>query len=194
MAMTKEVKEESGEYFTHPTAVIEEGADIGAGTKVWHHSHVRNGATIGQDCVMGKNVFIDEGAVIGNRVKIQNNVSVYRGVHLEDEVFLGPSAVLTNDLFPRAVNPDWKIVPTYLRRGASIGANATIVCGIEIGEWAMVGAGAVVTRDVQAQSLVLGNPARHSGWVCRCGQLLSRAEDMPLTECLACGRANGPFS
>lgn len=162
------------DYYVHPTAVVEEGASIGTGTKVWHHAHVRDGAVVGGDCNLGKNVYVDAGAVIGSRVKIQNNVAVYHGLTVEDDVFLGPSCVLTNDLHPRASNPSWQITPTLIRRGASVGANATIVCGTTIGEWAMVAAGAIVTRDVEDHQLVLGAPARPAGWVCECGQTLTR--------------------
>ena len=146
----------------HPTAIVELGAVIGHGTKVWHFAHIRTGAEIGADCVIGKDVYIDELVVIGDRVKIQNGVSVYQGVTLEDEVFVGPHVVFTNDPYPRSVGP-WEVVPTRIRRGASLGANATILCGIEIGEWAMVGAGAVVTHSVPAGMLVRGNPARVVG-------------------------------
>lgn len=163
----------------HPTAAIEEGVDLGPGTTVWHQSQVRSGAALGASCVIGKNVFVDSGVIIGNRVKIQNNVSVYRGVRLEDDVLVGPSAVFTNDLLPRAVSPGWQVVPTHVRRGASIGANSTIVCGIEVGEYAMVGAGAVVTRSVEPHQLVTGNPARHHGWVCECGTVVSRGQEPP---------------
>jgi acetyltransferase-like isoleucine patch superfamily enzyme len=133
-------------------------------------------------------VFVDAGVTIGDRVKIQNNVSIYQGVHLDDEVFVGPSAVFTNDRFPRAVAPDWELVETHVRRGASIGANATLMCGIELGEWATVAAGAVVTRSVAPYELVAGNPARRLGWVCRCGRVLARTTDElgPMT-CAVCG-------
>ena len=157
----------------HPSAVVESGATLGDGTSIWHHSHVRAGATIGQGCTLGKNVYIDVGVTIGSRVKIQNNVSVYQGVTVGDDVFLGPSCVFTNDRYPRAVG-DWQVVPTTVARGASVGANATIVCGIELGEWCVVGAGAVVTHDVLPHQLVLGNPARPAGWVCTCGRVVSR--------------------
>ena len=165
--------------FIHPTAMIEPGASVGEGTAVWHHSQVRRGAVIGSECTLGKNVFVDEGVVIGDWVKIQNNVSVYKGVELADEVFIGPSAVFTNDLRPRAVRTNWQLSPTRVARGASVGANATIVCGIEIGECAVVGAGAVVTAPVRPHQVVTGNPARHHGWVCACGVTLSRAGDQP---------------
>lgn len=157
----------------HPSAVVEPGATLGDGSSIWHHSHVRAGATIGQGCTLGKNVYIDAGVTIGSHVKIQNNVSVYQGVSVGDDVFLGPSCVFTNDRYPRAVG-DWAVVPTTVARGASVGANATIVCGIELGEWCVVGAGAVVTHDVLPHQLVLGNPARPAGWVCECGRVVSR--------------------
>ena len=176
----------------HPTAVVEDGAVVGAGTTIWHHSHVRGGATIGQSCNLGKNVYVDAGVRIGDRVKIQNNVSVYHGVEIEDDVFVGPSAVFTNDLRPRAHAEDWQVTPTLVRTGASIGANATIVCGIEIGPDAMVAAGAVVTRTVRPHQLVAGNPARHRGWVCRCGALVSRDEAPPGSmTCEACQQGSG---
>jgi len=171
----------------HPTAVVEEGSAVGEGTSIWHHAHIRSGAVIGQSCNLGKNVYIDAGVRIGNGVKIQNNVSVYHGVDIHDDVFVGPSAVFTNDLRPRAHAADWQVTPTVIRTGASIGANATVVCGIEIGENAMVAAGAVVTRTVQPHQLVVGNPARHRGWVCRCGAVLSRDEVAPsLLTCEPC--------
>ncbi|MFZ4811691.1 MAG: acyltransferase [Ilumatobacteraceae bacterium] len=153
----------------HPTAVVESEATLGDGTSVWHHAHVRDGALVGASCTLGKNVFVDGGARVGDRVKIQNNVSVYTGVTLEDDVFVGPSAVFTNDLHPRAFATTWHVTATVVRRGASIGANATIVCGVEIGSFAMVAAGSVVTRDVEPHRLVMGNPARPRGWVCTCG-------------------------
>lgn len=165
--------------FVHPTAEVEEGAHIGAGTKVWHLAHIRSNAHIGVDCVIGRNVFIDSHAVIGDLVKIQNNVSVYHGVTLEDEVFVGPCAVFTNDLRPRAQNPGWQITPTLVRRGASIGANATIVCGIEIGAYAIIAAGSVVIRDVAPNQLVAGNPARAIGWVDKQGNVTSRDAARP---------------
>jgi dTDP-4-amino-4,6-dideoxygalactose transaminase/acetyltransferase-like isoleucine patch superfamily enzyme len=179
--------------FVHPTAVIESGALVGKGTSIWHHSQVRRGAVIGTGCTLGKNVFVDEDVHIGDRVKIQNNVSVYKGVELADEVFIGPSAVFTNDLAPRAVSPDWQLRPTRVARGASVGANATIVCGIEIGEGSMIGAGAIVTRSVRPHQVVTGNPARHHGWVCACGQMLSREQDQPAElRCAGCREDTGP--
>lgn len=180
--------------FIHPTAVVEEGVEIGEGTRIWHFVHVRRGARIGRNCNIGKGVFIDAGVKIGNNVKIQNFVSVYRGVTVEDDVFLGPHATLTNDLYPRSFNKSWEVVPTLIKRGASIGANATIVAGVTIGEYAMVGAGAVVTRDVPPHTLVYGNPARVRGFVCFCGRPLKPEDieeissDEVVFKCRYCGR------
>jgi UDP-2-acetamido-3-amino-2,3-dideoxy-glucuronate N-acetyltransferase len=174
--------------FVHESALVEPDVVIGAGTMIWHHSHIRTGATIGERCVLGKGVFVDAGVDIGSGVKIQNNVSVYRGVHLADEVFVGPSAVFTNDRFPRASSPDWEVVDTWVRHGASIGANATLVCGIEVGAWATVAAGSVVTRNVAPHELVAGNPARRLGWVCRCGRVLARTTgELSAATCGDCG-------
>lgn len=170
----------------HPTVTVEEGARVGAGTAVWHHAHIRRGASVGDDCILGRNVYIDEGAIVGNRVKIQNNVSVYAGVRLHDEVFVGPSAVFTNDRVPRATG-EWTLTPTVVHRGASIGANATIVAGVEIGECAMVGAGAVVVRSVGPHEVVVGNPARRIGWTCCCGAVRVREGEGWHVECGACG-------
>jgi acetyltransferase-like isoleucine patch superfamily enzyme len=177
------------EVVVHETAVVEPGVAIGAGTRIWHHAHVRDGAVIGSGCNLGKNVYVDAGVVIGDRCKVQNNVSLYAGVTLEDEVFIGPSAVFTNDRFPRAhAEGGWDVVPTLVRTGASIGANATLVCGIEIGAWSTVAAGSVVTRDVVPHELVAGNPARRLGWVCRCGHVLIRGNvDSRPTTCERCG-------
>lgn len=163
--------------FVHDTALVEDGAVLGNGTKVWMNAQIRADATLGEGCNIGKNVFVDAGVSIGSRVKIQNNVSVYAGVTIEDEVFVGPSAVFTNDLYPRASNDDWEITPTLVERGASIGANATVICGNTIGRFAMVGSGSVVTRDVRAHELVVGNPARFHAWVDEAGRIISTDED-----------------
>lgn len=169
----------------HPTATVDEGVEIGDGTRIWHYSHLMPGAVLGAGCNLGQNVFVGRGVRIGDGVKIQNNVSVYEGVELEDGVFCGPSVVFTNVLEPRAhVERKDEFAPTLVRRGATLGANATIVCGTTIGSYAFVGAGAVVTRDVPDFALVVGVPARRSGWVCRCGGRL--AEGNPL-ECPGCG-------
>lgn len=167
--------------FIHPTAEVSKAAVIGDGTKVWNQAQVREGARIGEQCIISKNVYIDENVSIGSRVKIQNNVNVYHGVTVEDDVFLGPSMTFTNDMFPRAFSADWKVSETVVRRGASIGANATIRCGVEIGEYATVGAGSTVTKDVPPHALVAGNPARRIGWVCKCGFKLN--ENGTCTNC-----------
>lgn len=173
--------------FVHETAIVEPGASIGDGTRVWHHAHVRAGAVVGRDCTLGKNVYVDDGVVIGDRVKIQNNVLVCRGVVLGDEVFVGPNVGFTNDRYPRAVGP-WELEATEVRSGASIGANVTIVCGIAIGRYATAAAGAVVTRDLEDHELAAGNPARRLGWVCVCGRVLARtAGAFPATTCASCG-------
>jgi len=176
-------------YDAHQTAVIDDGARIGDGTRIWHFSHVMGGAVIGRDCNLGQNVMIATGAVVGDRVKIQNNVSVYAGVTLEDDVFCGPSVVFTNVINPRSRVPRrHEYLPTVVRRGATFGANATVVCGRTIGRYAFVGAGAVVTRDVPDYALVIGNPARTSGWMCECGvKLASGPTPPPSVVCASCG-------
>lgn len=161
------------------TAQIEDGAKIGDGVKVWDYAHIRKDAQVGDNTVVSRNVQIDCGVHVGSGCKIQNGVSVYSGVTLEDDVFVGPFAVFTNDLRPRAFNKTWKIVPTVVRKGASIGANATIVCGNEIGEYAMVAAGSVVTKPVQPYEIVVGVPARHFGWVNKAGDVISKAVERP---------------
>ena len=160
-------------YQAHETAVIDEGCTIGKGTYIWHFSHIMKGCTIGQDCAIGQNVVVSPDVIIGNRVKIQNNVSVYTGVVCEDEVFLGPSCVFTNVINPRsAISRKHQFQSTVVEKGATIGANATIICGNRIGRYAMVGAGAVVTKDVHPYALIVGNPARQIGWVSACGHRL----------------------
>lgn len=160
--------------FIHPTAIIDEGAIIGSGTKIWHFTHLMPASKVGGLCIIGQNVFIDNNAVVGNRVKIQNNVSIYNGVEIEDDVFLGPSAVFTNVINPRSfIERKNEFKKTMVRRGASIGANATILCGIEIGSYAMIGAGAVVIKNVPAFALMAGNPAKQIGWVSKTGLSLT---------------------
>lgn len=172
-------------YFVHPTSVVDDNVEIGIGTKIWHFSHIQSGARIGENCSMGQNVNISNNVKVGNGCKLQNNVSLYEGVELEDDVFCGPSCVFTNDLTPRAKYPKGHTAykKTIIRHGASIGANATIVCGHTVGEWAMIGAGAVVTTNVPDHALMLGIPARQTGWVCECGQILR--SDL---SCPDCGR------
>lgn len=162
-----------GEYFAHETAVIDEGCRIGQGTKIWHFSHVMPGAEIGENCNIGQNVVISPGVKLGRQCKVQNNVSIYEGVTCDEDVFLGPSMVFTNVTNPRsAVNRRGEYSRTHVGRGASIGANATIVCGHDIGEFAFIGAGAVVTKTVPAYALVVGNPARQMGWMSEYGEKL----------------------
>lgn len=188
--------------YIHPSADVSPQAQVGDGTKIWQGCQVREGAVIGQNCVLSKGVYVDAGVHIGSNVKIQNGISIYHGVTLEDGVFCGPHCVFTNDLRPRAINPDgtlkraddWTVGETLVRYGASIGAHATIVCGVTIGRWAMIGAGAVVTRDVPDHGLVYGVPARLAGFVCACGAKLRLATDDRKPDrsvrmtCPACGR------
>ena len=168
----------ANEYFAHETAVVDNGCVIGAGTKIWHFSHVMSGCKIGERCNIGQNVVISPGVELGNNVKIQNNVSVYTGVICEDDVFLGHSCVFTNVINPRsAVNRKSEYSSTRVGKGATIGANATIVCGHDIGEYAFIGAGAVVTKHVPAFALVIGNPARQTGWMSEYGHKLKFGAD-----------------
>jgi len=178
--------ETAGKYWAHQTAIVDDGATIGAGTRVWHWVHVSAGARIGAGCVLGQNVYVGNRVVIGDNVRIQNNVSVYDAVTLEDDVFCGPSMVFTNVINPRAaVSRKDEYLRTLVRRGATIGANATVVCGHTIGAYAFVGAGAVVTRDVLDHALVTGVPARRTGWMCRCGEKLPAGSGA--VACTSCG-------
>jgi UDP-2-acetamido-3-amino-2,3-dideoxy-glucuronate N-acetyltransferase len=183
---------ESNSYYVHPTAIVESRV-IGEGTKIWHFAHVRHGSKIGKNCSIGKSVYIDIDAEIGSNVKIQNFVSVYKGVIIEDDVFVGPSATFTNDLYPRAfIWNEEHISATRICRGASIGANATLVCGITVGEYAMIGAGSVVAKDVPPFALMLGNPGRQRGYVCYCGHRLKedavQCSNKSIYICPACGK------
>ncbi len=179
----------------HPTADVSPEARIGEGTRIWHQAQVREGAVIGAQCNIGKGVYIDRDVVIGDRVKVQNRASIYRGVTIGDGVYIGPHVAFSNDKYPRAVNldgsaksdDDWQLVPTLVREGASIGAGAVVLPGVTIGPWALVGAGAVVTRDVPEQALVIGNPARVAGRVCICGRPLDRRGEE--WRCPTCHRA-----
>jgi UDP-2-acetamido-3-amino-2,3-dideoxy-glucuronate N-acetyltransferase len=179
------------EFFVHQSSFVDEGATIGAGTKIWHFSHIMAGAVIGERCNIGQNVVISPGVVIGNNVKIQNNVSVYTGVTLEDDVFCGPSMVFTNVVNPRShIARKDEYRPTRVGRGATLGANCTIVCGHTIGRYAFIGAGAVVTREVPDYALILGNPGRPAGWICECGVKLATSPQPPShARCGACGSA-----
>lgn len=172
-------------YFVHESSYVDDDVEIGEGTRIWHFCHVQKGAKIGCNCSLGQNVNISNNVKIGNGVKIQNNVSVYEGVEIEDDVFCGPSCVFTNDLTPRAKYPKGhgNYKKTIIRRGASIGANATIICGHAVGKCALIGAGAVVAADVPDYALMLGVPAKWAGWVCECGELLKEG-----LICKKCGR------
>lgn len=171
-------------FWAHPTAVVDAGARIGAGSKVWHFCHVMAGARVGARCVLGQNVFVAGRAIVGDRCRIQNNVSIYDGVVLGDDVFVGPSAVFTNVRTPRAsIDRRHAIAQTIVSPGATIGGNATILCGARIGEFAFVAAGAVVTRDVAAHAVVAGVPARRTGWICRCGNRISRQRRLRCPDC-----------
>ncbi|MEM1414057.1 MAG: acyltransferase [Myxococcota bacterium] len=170
--------------FIHPTAVVDEGALLGPGTKVWHFVHVSAGAKVGARCVLGQNVFLGRGVVLGEGVKVQNNVSVYAGVEVADDVFLGPSCVFTNVLNPRAhVERKDEFRRTHVGRGVTVGANATIVCGHDLGAYAFVGAGSVVTKALPPHALVVGNPARRIGWACRCGERLPEGAEVRCPRC-----------
>ncbi|NLB77363.1 MAG: N-acetyltransferase [Clostridiaceae bacterium] len=175
-------------YFVHESSYVDTPCEIGEGTKIWHFSHIMNGCRIGRGCNIGQNVVISPDVVIGNNVKIQNNVSVYTGVICEDDVFLGPSAVFTNVINPRSqVSRKNEYRKTIVKKGASIGANATIICGHNIGKYAFIGAGAVVTKDIPDFTLVVGNPAKFAGWVCKCGAKLHFADETAVAACVECG-------
>ena len=156
----------------HPSAEVSSEATIGEGSRIWHWAQIREGARVGQNCVVGKDVYVDATVVVGDDCKVENFASIYRGVTIGNRVFVGPHVCFTNDTYPRAVSPDWKVLPTKVENGASIGANATILCGLTIGRNAMVAAGAVVTKDVPPHALVAGVPAKVIGWVCECGRPL----------------------
>ncbi|MEW6401104.1 MAG: acyltransferase [Chloroflexota bacterium] len=182
----------------HPTAEVSDRTSIGEGSSVWHHAQVREGACIGENCIIGKGVYIDAGVSIGNNVKIQNYVSVYHGLTIEDGVFVGPHVCFTNDMRPRAVNPDgslkaaddWTLSETLIKRGAALGANSTIRCGVTIGEWAMVGSGSVVTKDIPAHGLVYGNPGQLHGFVCACGEITEKVFQDDLVVIAKCPKCN----
>ncbi len=181
-------REEVPNFYADATATIDEGARIGTGTRVWHYAHVMGGARIGRDCILGQNTFVAGGVRIGNGVKVQNNVSLYDGVELEDYVFCGPSVVFTNVMNPRSeIERKSEYRRTVIRRGATLGANSTVICGRTVGRYAFVAAGSVVTTDVPDHALVLGVPARQAGWMCSCGERLPHG-DRPVT-CATCGRS-----
>ncbi len=178
---------EDKKYFVHESSYVDDNVEIGEGTKIWHFCHVLKNTKIGKNCVLGQNVMVGPNVVVGNRVKIQNNVSVYEGVELEDDVFCGPSMVFTNVINPRSfIERKQEFKKTLVKKGASIGANATIVCGVTIGKYAFIGAGAVVTKDVPDYALVVGVPARQIGWVCKCGVRLEKNPQDKYV-CSSCG-------
>jgi UDP-2-acetamido-3-amino-2,3-dideoxy-glucuronate N-acetyltransferase len=175
------------DYFIHPTAVMDEGAEIGDGTKIWHFTHIMSGARIGRNCIIGQNVFIGSGVILGNNIKIQNNVSLYDGVILEDDVFCGPSMVFTNVFNPRSfISRKKEFRKIVVGRGATIGANATIICGNKIGQYAFIGAGSVITKDVLDYAMVYGNPGKIKGWVCQCAEKIVFRSGK--AECKICGK------
>lgn len=165
----------------HETAIVEEGASIGDGSSVWHHAHIRRGVTIGEGCAVGKSSYVDAGVILGDRVRVQNHVSIFTGVTIGSDVLVGPSVCFTNDLYPRVRSGDteWQVTPTTVGNGVAIGANATIVCGNTLGNWCVIGAGAVVTSDVPPHALVIGNPGKVAGWVNRSGEIISREPEPP---------------
>ncbi len=175
------------EYFVHPTAVVDDPMEIGAGTKIWHFTHIMAGAKIGKECIIGQNVFIGSRAVLGNNIKVQNNVSIFDGVVLEDDVFCGPSMVFTNVFNPRSfISRKKEFRKTLVRKGATIGANVTIVCGNTIGQYAFIGAGSVVTKDIPSYALVYGNPGKVKGWICQCAEEISFRSGRAV--CNTCGK------
>lgn len=186
-------------FFAHHSAVVDAGARVGEGTKIWHFCHVMSGAMIGKNCILGQNVFVGSGVKVGDGVKIQNNVSLYDGVEIENDVFLGPSCVFTNVINPRAwIDRKDAFAKTFVGRGVTIGANATIICGVRVGRFALIGAGAVVTSDVSPHALIIGVPGRRKGWACGCGCTL-RQEEGERFRCDECGKiyqlsANHPES
>jgi len=160
------------DVYVHPTAIVDKTAKIGKGTKIWHFAHIRENVEIGENCVLGHAVYVDKGVKIANHVKLENKANVYQGVKIEDDVFVGPNVTFTNDLYPRSFNTDWKVVPTLVKKGASIGAGTVVTCGTTIGEYAMIGAGSVVTNNIPPHALAYGNPAKIRGIVCKCGRKL----------------------
>jgi acetyltransferase-like isoleucine patch superfamily enzyme len=182
------------QYYSHPTSEISGDARIGDNTKIWHFAQVREGAVIGKDCIVGKGAYVGAGVKIGSGVKIQNFATIYQGVTIEDDVFIGPHVVFTNDKYPRAFSKQWEIIPTVVRRRASIGANSTIICGVTIGIYSMVGAGSVVTRNVPPHTLVVGNPAKAKSYICKCGNPIVSATQQINTAtpmiCSLCGESN----
>jgi len=177
--------------YIHPTAIVEKTAKIGKDTKIWHFVHIREKAEIGAGCVLGHSVYIDRQVKIGNHVKLENRANVYQGVKIEDDAFIGPHVTFTNDPYPRSFSTDWKIIPTQVKKGASIGAGSVVSCGVTINEYAMIGAGSIVTKDIPPHALAYGNPAEIKGFVCKCGRKLTREkrqDNFILMKCPNCGK------
>ena len=175
--------------YIDPTAIIDEAVNLRSGTKIWHFVHIMKDAQIGKECILADYVYIGKGVKIGNKVKLENRVTVYEGVTIQDNVFVGPHVTFTNDLYPRSLKPDWKILPTIVKQGSSIGAGSVIVCGVQIGENALIGAGSVVTNDIPPFALAYGNPARVRGFMCKCGTKLEteeKNENFVLMVCSSC--------
>jgi len=179
--------------FIHPTAFVDKTSQIGKGTKVWHFVHVRENVEIGISCILGHSVYVDREVRIGNRVKLENRANVYQGAIIEDDVFVGPHVTFTNDPYPRSFSTDWKVVPTRVKKGASIGAGSVVMCGVTIDEYAMIGAGSVVTKDVPPHALAYGNPARIRGFVCRCGRKLVREKQQKKLVVMRCSRCGEKY-
>ena len=181
------------EPYIHPTAIVGKTAKIGKGTKIWHFVHIREDAEIGEECVLGHSVYVGKGVKIGNRVKLENRATIYQGIRIEDNVFVGPHVTFTNDPYPRSYSTEWKMVPTLVEKGASIGAGAVIICGITIGEHAMIGAGSIVTKDIPPHALTYGNPAKIRGFVCRCGTALIKGEERQKHILMRCPSCNEKY-
>lgn len=188
------MKEPTQEIFIHPTAEIHPTATIGNGTKIWRHVHIRENASIGANCNISKDVYIDAGVQVGNRVKIQNGVSVYQGVILEDDSFVGPHAAFTNDIMPRSFSAEWQVVPTVIKRGASIGANATVICGITLGPYSMISAGSTITTNAPPHGLMSGSPARLVAYICRRGHRMRAITPHDYETTYRCERCNETLS
>ena len=181
------------EVYLHSTAVVDKTARIGKGTKIWHFVHVREKTEIGKNCVLGHSVYVGRGVKIGNHVKLENRATIYQGVKIEDNVFVGPHVTFTNDLYPRSYNSDWRIVETLVKKGASIGAGSTIMCGVTIGDYAMIGAGSMLTKNLPPHALAYGNPAKIRGFVCRCGRKLEEEKKNRKFVLMKCSRCDEKY-
>jgi len=181
------------EVYVDPTAIIDDGVSLGNGTKVWHFVHIMKDTKIGKECIIADYVYVGKGVNIGDKVKLENRATLYDGVTIEDNVFVGPHVTFTNDPYPRSINPDWKILPTLVKEGSSIGARTVIVCGVTIGKYALIGAGSVVTRDIPSYALAYGNPARVRGFICRCARKLDPEEKTKTCISMRCSICNQKY-